>query len=322
MSTIAEAAGALLAWLTAGLAALGLGGGPERPLFNGYVEGEYVYVAAPEAGTLARLEVARGQRVAAGAPLFALDLTRAKAERDRACAALVQAKAELADLEKGDREEELAVLAAQKAQAEASMELARLKLERQSRLVQVSASAVDALDTARETYAVEKARVAELGARWDVANLPARADRIRGAEAGAAMAAAELARAERRLAELAPAAPAEALVEDTLFEPGEWVAANAPVVSLLPPEAVKLRFFVPEPMLATLELGQPVAVACDGCPAGLSAKISYIAPQAEYTPPVIYSVGSREKLVFRVEARPDAGVALHPGLPVDVSALP
>jgi HlyD family secretion protein len=107
-------------------------------------------------------------------------------------------------------------------------------------------------------------------------------------------------------------------VEDRLRRPGEWVEAGGVVLSLLPPENVKVRFFVPEPLLGAMRVGQRVGLRCDGCPDDLSGTVRFIAPEAEYTPPVLYSVESRAKLVFMVEAWPDPGTALHPGQPVDV----
>uniref|UniRef100_UPI00054EC4B5 HlyD family efflux transporter periplasmic adaptor subunit n=1 Tax=Azospirillum brasilense TaxID=192 RepID=UPI00054EC4B5 len=141
-------------------------------------------------------------------------------------------------------------------------------------------------------------------------------EQIRAAENAVAQAEAALAQADKRLTELAPPAPEAALVEDTLFNPGEWVPAGAPVVSLLPP------VFVPELLMARVRPGDRVTVRCDGCPPGLSARVTYVAPRVEYTPPVIYSVGSREKLVVRVEARLEDGATLNPGLPVDVELPP
>ena len=110
-------------------------------------------------------------------------------------------------------------------------------------------------------------------------------------------------------------------VTDTLFVNGEWVPAGAPVVAMLPPANVKVRFFIPESRLGAVKLGQKVSLTCDGCPAPVSAAITFIAPQAEYTPPVIYSKDSRAKLVFLAEARPQPADAakLHPGQPVDVA---
>jgi len=110
------------------------------------------------------------------------------------------------------------------------------------------------------------------------------------------------------------------MVVDTLYNRGEWVQAGAPVISLLPPENIKLRFFIPQQQLGQVKVGQPVQVSCDGCAAPIAANISFISPQAEYTAPLIYSKENRATLVFLVEARPapaDA-VKLHPGQPVEV----
>ena len=149
--------------------------------------------------------------------------------------------------------------------------------------------------------------------------LAGRQDELAAAEAAVAAAKAALAMAQWRLAERKAFAPAAGMITDTLYRPGEHVAAGAPVVELLPPDNVKLRFFVPEPLLGTLQIGQPIRFTCDGCPPDLGGRISFVAPEAEYTPPVIYSRESREKLVFLVEAEPDpAAPPLHPGQPVDV----
>jgi HlyD family secretion protein len=116
-------------------------------------------------------------------------------------------------------------------------------------------------------------------------------------------------------------APRDGQVTDTLYVQGEWVPAGSPVVALLPPANIKVRFFVPEKILGSVKTGQAVSVRCDGCEKPISAHISYISPQAEYTPPVIYSRENRAKLVFLVEARPAPVEAaeLHPGQPVEVT---
>lgn len=309
----------LLAWLQSLLLAIGIGGPAREGVWvQGYVEGELVRVSAPVEGRLASLAVERGAEVAAGAPLFALDQTIQRAARDEAAATLRRAQANLADLRKGEREEELAAIEARRAQAEADLVLAEQRLRRQQELVRTSASARDRLDEAMAEAKSDRALVDQLTAELAVARLGGRSDRIDAAEAEVAAAEAGLASAEHRLAELAPVAPTAARVEDTHFRPGERVPADRPVVSLLPPENVKLRFFVPEPRLSRLAQGIEVAWSCDGCPAGLTARISFVSGEAEFTPPVIYSIGSREKLVFMVEARPVAGFLPRPGQPVDV----
>jgi HlyD family secretion protein len=116
------------------------------------------------------------------------------------------------------------------------------------------------------------------------------------------------------------AAPQAGLVYDTLFREGEWVAAGKPVVVLLPPPNIKVRAFVPETRVGSIHYGDPVQVRVDGVEKPFVGKVSYISPRAEYTPPVIYSRESREKLVFMVESvfDPEVSANLHPGQPVDV----
>jgi HlyD family secretion protein len=136
-----------------------------------------------------------------------------------------------------------------------------------------------------------------------------------------AAARAALDQADWRLEQKAQRAPQDGLVQETLFVQGEWVPAGAPVVNLLPPGNIKVRFFLPETQLGAVRIGQPVQMTCDGCGAAVSGAVTYIAPQAEFTPPVIYSRERREKLVFLVEARPAPADAtrLHPGQPVEVA---
>lgn len=309
--------------LIAGLLAFFGFGGPAGLTLQGYVEGDYLRVAAPVAGTLVQLAVSEGQQVEAGALLFALDAVAATAARDEAAAQLVQAEAQLADLHKGKRPEELAVIAAQKDQAEASLRLSVAELARQRSLAKTQVSPEQKLEQAEAAVARDRARVAELTAQYETAVLGGRADQIAAAEATVRQRRANLAQIEQRLLDLRRDAPIAGLVDETFYDPGEFVPAGSPVVSLLPPENVKLVFFVPEPRLGALQLDQSVNFACDTCQPGLTARISRIGSEAEFTPPVIYSIGSRDKLVFRVEARPDtAPLSLHPGQPVDVTVPP
>jgi HlyD family secretion protein len=154
--------------------------------------------------------------------------------------------------------------------------------------------------------------------------MPARNETIEAARRNVAAAEAALAKARWRLDELTVVAPAAALVERIVRRPGEMAGPEQGVVSLLPPENRKVRFFVPQDQRASFPPGTRISIACDGCAADLTATVTRLADEAEFTPPVIYSVERRQKLVFAVEARPDtaAGLALHPGQPVDVRPLP
>ena len=315
-----------IAWLSGALvalaAAMGLGGDGGILRLQGYVEGEYVYVGAPVAGRLEALHVARGDNVAAGAPLFQLDRSSEQPARDEAAARLARAEAALANLQKGKRPSELESIEAQLAQAKAMLELSEVALKRRQQLVETRAASREAVDEARAAYERDKARVAELEAELKTAQLGARADEIQAAEAEVTAARAQLAQADWRLAELSQTAPRAGVVVDTLYRLGEWVSAGAPVVSLLPPENVKVRFFVPEPRLGAVAVGDEVQVSCDACAPNLTATVSYISPDAEYTPPVIYSREMRAKLVYLVEAKPRQPAALRPGQPVDVTLAP
>jgi len=246
---------------------LAIGCEPAPKELNGYVEGEYLYIAPTTAGILQTLSVSRGQQVKEGDDLFAIDKTNLEA-------ALASAHFE-------------------ELQAKANLENAVAEYERTSKLMATNSASKSELDA--RTSALESAKAAvEIAAQKSV-------------------------QIQKQLTESAPKAPGNGVIENTYFHAGEFIAAGTPVVSFLPPENVKIRFFVPQAKLPLFEIGSKVLIHCDGCGAAIKAVIVFIASQNEYTPPVIYSVGSRDKLVFRVEAKPEVFTpVLRPGLPVDV----
>ncbi|MGZ8350803.1 MAG: HlyD family secretion protein [Allosphingosinicella sp.] len=288
-------------------------------MLQGYVEGEYIRVAPAVEGRLMTLMVARGDQVKAGAPLFTLEDTSVAAARAESAASLARAEAELADRRRALRPEEITALEAERDEAAASLRLSAAQLARQEHLVTRGDSPRERLDESRAAHQRDTARLAAIEAQLALARQAGSDEQIRAAAAAVEAANAALAQAEWQLAQTAVAAPESGIVTDTFHEPGEWVAAGVPVVELLPPAKLKVRFFVPEPELAAIRLGAAVGVECDGCPE-LTAEITYIAPEAEFTPPVIYSQETRAKLVFLVEAHPreDAPAMLHPGQPVTV----
>ena len=290
---------------------------PEPTALQGYVEGEYVRIAAPFAGTLVKLETRRGDNVAAGAPLFRLEAESEEGARREAEERARRAQAQADDARKGARATEIDAVRAQLAQAQVTAANSDRELRRQEDLVAKGFVSRQAADDARTQRDRDRARVAELNAQLATIQSGRRPDEIRAAEAEAAAARAALAQADWRLRQKAVTAPAEAVVVDTLFVQGEWVPAGAPVVSMLPPGNVKVRFFVPETRLGAVRVGQAVSIACDGCKAEAQGTVTFVSPQAEFTPPVIYSRDNRAKLVFLVEARAE-GTALKPGQPVDV----
>jgi len=294
---------------------------PDSAPLQGYVEGEFVRIASPFAGQLARLTVARGDRVKAGDPLFTLEQANEAAARREAADRVASASAQLDNLRKARRPTEIDTVRAQLAQAEANLKLSQANLKRQEELYHTKFVSRERFDDAQTQLARDRARVEELRAQVATAKLAARPDEIRAAESEVAAARAALAQADWRLQQRAQLAPQDALVQDTLYVEGEWVPAGTPVVNLLPAGNVKVRFFVSEKQLGAVSVGQAVTITCDGCAGPIAGKVNFVAPQAEFTPPVIYSRESREKLVFLVEARPAAGdaVKLHPGQPVEVA---
>ncbi len=288
--------------------------------FPGYAEGEFVRLAAPFAGSLTTLNVKRGDQVAANAPLFALEQENERAARDEAVARLTRAEAQWGNLRTGRRPDEIAAIRAQLDQAEAAQKLSAADYARTEALVKSGFLSPTRLDEARTGAERDRARVAELNAQIRVAQLAGRPAELAASAADIKAAGELLAQAEWKLAQKSQRAPMAAMVVDTLYNRGEWVQAGAPVISLLPPENIKLRFFIPQQQLGQVKVGQAVQVSCDGCAAPIAANISFISPQAEYTAPLIYSKENRATLVFLVEARPapaDA-VKLHPGQPVEV----
>jgi HlyD family secretion protein len=308
-------------WEEPVLGFLGLSSDHEHYL--GYVEGETSLVAPPVAGRLVERPVNRGDSVKKGDRLFVIDTTLAAAEVARSEAALAEARARHENLLTGKRPDELAVTVAQRREAEAALELAEGELRRQIDLLARGVTTRQNHDQAQSQVSQLKARVASLLAQERANELAARAPEIVAAVALIGQTEANLAQARKKLEDLAPTAPENALVENTFYNLGEWVGAGAPVVSLLPPGRVKLRFFVPEEDVSQALPGKSVAFTCDGCPRDLRATISYVSPRAEFTPPVIYSQTARSKLVFLVEARPQsdavAAAPLSPGVPISVA---
>ncbi|GAB2178043.1 HlyD family secretion protein [Dongia sp. agr-C8] len=288
----------------------------------GYIEADYVYAAPVSGGRIAEVAVKRGDTVTAGAELFTLDATEEAAKRDQAKAALDKAKADLADLMTGDRPEELAIIQAQLDAARASMTLSVPRVERRRTMVKTNIVGREDLDEAESALLTDRGRIAEYTARLAAAKLPARADQIAAAEHAVTEAEAALASAQWALDQRTVVASADGRIEDVFFRAGEEANAGAAVLQLLSPPNLKLRLYVPEPRLGSYKIGQKLAITCDGCTAGQTATISFIATTAEFTPPVIYSRESRAKLVYLIEARPDDTTQpWHPGQPVEASPL-
>jgi HlyD family secretion protein len=249
----------------------------------GYAEGDTALISAPQAGWVARMPVQRGDTVKVGDLLFTLDDTTEASTRDQAVANLTQAKADLV-------------------QAKATLEYARSALTRDSALYHLNATSTDTYDLAKSTFDEDQGHVTQI--EGQIAQMQA-------ALTGAAYV----------LSQRDVISQTHGQVQDIYFRVGEYAPAMTPIVSVLPPKNIYVRFFVPETEFAKVKVGQEVSITCDGCAKDITAKVTFIAAQEEFTPPVIFSVGSREKLVFKLEARALNGLKLNPGQPVEVRSL-
>ena len=294
-------------------------GPQDGPVFAGYVEGEYAQIAPVVAARIRAVHVERGDRIEAGAPIADLEDDDAVLAVRTAQARVAEARARLLDLRSGRRPEEIAAIEAALRSAQAQEKQAEANFERQKALYSRGHASKAQLDHAEAERDVATARIAEIKARLAVARLPARHDEIVAARERLNQAEAALETARWQLAQRDLAAPSDGRVFDILRRPGEIAGPNAAVVSFLPAGAIRLRFYVPQTFIAEIAVGDEVTVECDGCPDDLKGRVSYVAPEPEFTPPVIYSIETRQKLVYMVEARPPPGdERLRPGQIVDV----
>lgn len=295
---------------------------PGEVTYQGYVEGEFVHIGSGLAGRLERLLVDRGETVEAEAPPFELESDQEAAALRQAEESLSAAEAQLADLGTGRRSAEVEVVRAQLEQAVAAETQSASQLARDTAQLEAGGISRMQLEASRAKHDVDVARVRELEGQLEVAELSARPGQIRAQASQVAAARAAADQARWRFDQKHVASAEAGVVVDTLFREGEWVPAGSPVIRMLPPANVKVRFFVPQSSLGLFSIGREVTVRCDGCATTVAAAVSYVATEPEYTPPVIYSNENRAKLVFMIEAHPlvEGDSALRPGQPVEVVA--
>lgn len=292
---------------------------PSDGVFAGYVEGEFAAIAPISVARVEQLDVRRGDRVTKGQLLARLEDSDARLAVDQAKARLAQMEAQLANLKIGRRPEEIAVIEATRDSAQAAARDAQLSFDRKKELFNRKVASRADLDQAQVALDVALARMKEIEANLSVARLPARTEEIRAMEQQTAEAASALAIAKWQLEQRHVVANADGRIFDILKRQGETAGPSLPIVNFLPDGAIKLRFYVPESVRSSIAAGTMMDVSCDGCPAGLGAVVTYVADSPEFTPPVIYSLDSRQKLVYLVEARPTAeSLSLQPGQIVDL----
>jgi HlyD family secretion protein len=289
------------------------------PLAVGYVEGEFVLMAPIEVAEVRTVAFKRGDRVKAGDTVARMETSDMIIAVAQAEAALAQAQANLADLQIGKRPEEIAVLEATLTSAKAQKAEAERVVARLGDLLKRGIATQADYDQAETQLNVQTAMVGQAEANLAVARLPARPEAIKAAENAVKQAKATLEQSHWRLSKRTITAPAAGRIDDIIRNPGDLAGPSAPVLSMLPDGAVKLRLYLPETSFSAVKVGSLLDVHCDGCKPGLTARVSYDSPDPEFTPPVIYSLETRQKLVFLIEARPEGEASpLQPGQIVDV----
>ena len=308
-------------WIMAALGALaGMASGlfveQGPPVYNGYVEANYVYVAATNPGRITNIGILEGQTVTEGQTLFVLNDDQYQAALSAAIAQQAAAEATWRNLETGSRSEEIAVTRAALAQAEASQALAQTTLDRTLKLKERGLVPDSKVDTAQAQLDTANASVAQLQAQLTVSELPARPEQLAAAKANYEAAVANVEAAQVNLDDRTVDSPVGGVVDRVYYRTGEVVGTGSSVLSVLPPGELKVEFFLPETERNRFRIGDILNVTCDSCADGLTATISYLASQPQYTPPIIYSREERKRLVFQAEAMIDDSVSLLPGQPV------
>jgi HlyD family secretion protein len=290
------------------------GPGPRKAYLSGYVVSDNVDLSAAVSGTVQSVSLVDGQRVSPGQAAFTIAPATLEAQGEQASSNIRANQTQISTAEANFRQAEANVTANQATAERARADLARLESVKRD---DAAAVANTDLDHARAALREANANVAAARKAAD-----ARRAEIAQAQAQTRQAAGGKRSVDIQVGQLSPVVPAAGRVDQVYFQTGEWVPANQPVVSLIPDRKVKVRFFVPEAKVSHYRPGQSVHFSCDGCASGLSARIGYVSPDPEFTPPVIFSRDSRDRLVFMVEAYPTDPTRLNPGQPVEVEPLP
>jgi HlyD family secretion protein len=294
-------------------------GNNDHRQFTGYVEGENIYLASPFYGTLKQLAVQRGQQVKKGQLLFVLDQNPQKINVAAAAAELKQAKNHLEDIKKPRREPEILAIKAKIEQTDAQIKLAQIRVNRFQQLYSKQASDKDSLDAAIANLQQQQALKLEYESNLALAKMGNRVDQIKAQENQIKSLIEKFGQAQWELMQKTKYAPDDGEIFDTYYRQGELVASQQAILSLLTPDNIRLEFFIPVDYLDHVKLGQTISFDCIGGKSGNEAVISYISPEVEYLPPVVFSRENNAKLVFRVKAKIKNSSLFKPGQPVVVT---
>lgn len=294
-------------------------GNSDQHRYQGYVEGDNIYLAAPYSGALIKSCVHRGQNVKKGELLFQLDPDPQSLQVNETAAALKQVEQVYMDLQEPRRPAEIAAIQAQIGQASSQARLAAVRMKRNQTLFDKHVLDKDTLDASRERHQELLYLKAQFEANLKLAQEGSRPAQIKAQEAQIALVKSKMNQTQWQLTQKSVYAPAAGVIFDTYFFPGEFVGIQQPIAALLTPDNIHISFFVPASALPGIRVDQQITFGCDGCAENNVAIISYISPEAEYVPPLVYSRDNRDKLVFRVKAAISDSMKFKPGQPVIVT---
>ncbi|HHL0154657.1 TPA: HlyD family secretion protein [Klebsiella quasipneumoniae subsp. quasipneumoniae] len=295
---------------------------PENML-SGYSHGEFVYLSYSGNEKIERIFINKGDNVIPGQELVKIDSFDAQNIFLRAEEKLSAESAVLRNLKSGERPEELDIIRSQLKKAQSAESQVKRQLGRYRHLYANHAISRAEWEDIRDELTQKGAQVEELINQLKARQLPARQDEISQQLSMVAAAKLERDKALRDVQQTTIVSPINAKVFDIIYRVGERPSAGRPIISLLPPENIKVRFFIPEAMLGKFNIGTKVRLLCDGCAEPIPGVINYISPEAEFTPPVIYSTKRREKLIFMAEAIPvlEQAERMKIGQPFDVEII-
>ncbi|PIP79718.1 MAG: integrase [Gammaproteobacteria bacterium CG22_combo_CG10-13_8_21_14_all_40_8] len=293
---------------------------PEQlEIYTGYIEAEYLYIAPPSSGWLVQQSLQQGQKIHQGDLLFKLDDDQQQLQLNEAKLQLEQSNSKLDDMTQGARPQEIAVIENQIKEAQAQLKFSALEKERFIKTADKQLSTLSQRDQAISHYEVAKARLAELENQLHLAKLSAREHQLLAQGSAVKAAESNVAIKQWAIDQRSVFSQQDGIIDQVFYRKGEFVQQATPVISLLLDESLKVKFYLPQSKLSQIKLSHTVNIHSDGIPNLVQAKISHIAKDAEFTPPVLFSQNTRNKLVFLVEAKLPPSTRLNPGQPVDVS---
>ncbi|MGE0352822.1 MAG: HlyD family secretion protein [Gemmatimonadales bacterium] len=315
--------GAALAALLAlsGAACSGRNGG-SRLAASGTVEATEALLGFAAGGRIHRIYVQEGDAAIKDSLLAVLDTTGQQARLEQARGQLAAARALLAELERGNRPEEIAQGRAALEAADKALQDARLDRERARRLAATNVVSRQALDKAEVAFDLAQSRYDQAHSQLELLESGPRRERISAQRSQVAAAAAQVEALEAGTRDMLIRAPFPGVISVKHHEPGETVAPGAPVLTLMNPEDRWVRIYVPENRLGAVRLGQGASIHSDTYPdRSFAGQVTYIAPDAEFTPRNVQTTEERVKLVYAVKVRitSDTAMVLKPGTPADVT---